>query len=74
MQHYVIKFVSDLWLVCSFLRVLQFPPPNLPPRYNWNIVDSGGKHYNPKPLYINYPDSGLYSYCIIVEKQQIPIL
>ena len=26
-QHYVIKFVSDLWQVGGFLRVLQFPPP-----------------------------------------------
>ena len=26
-QHYVIKFVSDLWQVSGFLRVLQFPPP-----------------------------------------------
>jgi hypothetical protein len=26
-QHYVIKFVSDLWQVCGFLLVLQFPPP-----------------------------------------------
>jgi hypothetical protein len=26
-QHYVIKFVSDLRQVCGFLRVLQFPPP-----------------------------------------------
>ena len=26
-QHYVIKFVSDLWQVNGFLRVLQFPPP-----------------------------------------------
>ena len=24
--HYVIKFVSDLWQVGDFLRVLQFPP------------------------------------------------
>jgi hypothetical protein len=23
MQHYVIKFVSDLWQVCGFLRVLR---------------------------------------------------
>jgi hypothetical protein len=29
-QHYVIKFVSDLRQVGGFLRVLQFPPP----RYN----------------------------------------
>jgi len=26
-QHYVIKFVSDLQQVDSFLRVLRFPPP-----------------------------------------------
>jgi len=25
-QHYVIKFVSDLRKVCGFLRVLRFPP------------------------------------------------
>jgi len=27
MQHYVIKFVSDLLHVGGFLRVLRFPPP-----------------------------------------------
>jgi len=27
MQHYVIKFVSDLGQVGGFLRVFQFPPP-----------------------------------------------
>jgi hypothetical protein len=26
-QHYVMKFVSDLLQVGSFLRVLRFPPP-----------------------------------------------
>jgi hypothetical protein len=26
-QHYVIKFVSDLQQVGGFLRVLRFPPP-----------------------------------------------
>jgi len=26
-QHYVIKFVSDLWQVGGFLQVLWFPPP-----------------------------------------------
>ena len=26
-QHYVIKFVSDLWQVAGFLQVFQFPPP-----------------------------------------------
>ena len=25
-QHYMIMFVSDLWQVCGFLWVLQFPP------------------------------------------------
>ena len=28
MQHYVIKFVSDLRQVGGFLRVIKFPPPN----------------------------------------------
>jgi hypothetical protein len=27
LQHYVIKFVSDLRQLCDFLRVLQLPPP-----------------------------------------------
>ena len=26
-QHYVIKFVSDLWQVGGLLRVIRFPPP-----------------------------------------------
>ena len=26
-QHYVVKFVSDLWQVGSFSRVLRFHPP-----------------------------------------------
>ena len=26
-QHYVIKFVSDLGQVSGFLRILRFPPP-----------------------------------------------
>ena len=41
---YVIKFVSDLWRVGGFLRVLRFPLPIWLPRYNWNIVESGIKH------------------------------
>jgi len=27
LQHYMIKFVSDLWQVSGFLRMLDFPPP-----------------------------------------------
>jgi hypothetical protein len=38
--HYVIKFVSDLRQLGGFLR---FPPP----RYDWNIVESGIKHHKP---------------------------
>ena len=26
-QYYVIKFVSDLWQVSGFFRILRFPPP-----------------------------------------------
>ena len=45
-QHFVIKFFSDLQQVGGFLRVLRFPPPiKLPPRYSWNIVESGVKHH-----------------------------
>jgi len=43
-QHYVIKFVS------GFLRVLWFPPP----RYNWNIVESGVKHHQTNKPYFQY--------------------
>ena len=37
-QHYVIKFVIDLRQVVGFLH-----------RYNWNIVESGVKHYKSYP-------------------------
>ena len=40
-QHYVLKFVSNLWQVGVFLLVLRLP------RYNWNIVESGIKHHKP---------------------------
>jgi hypothetical protein len=43
-QHYVIKFVNDLppswWFSPG-------TPVSAPPRYNWNIVESGVKHHNP---------------------------
>jgi hypothetical protein len=41
-QHYVIKFVSDLWQVGGFS-----PGTPWPPRRNWNIVESSVKHNNP---------------------------
>ena len=48
MQHYVIKFVSDLRQGGGFVRVLWFPPSKnaWPPRYCWNIVESGVNHNN----------------------------
>jgi len=33
-QHYVIKFVSDLWQVGGFLRILGFPPPKKTDRHD----------------------------------------
>jgi hypothetical protein len=58
-QHYVIKFVSDLRQVCGFLRVLQFPPsiklsitivgdsviPSTPNGKNDTRSDDGGKTF-----------------------------
>jgi hypothetical protein len=45
-QHYVIKFVSDLRQVGGFLQLLRFPPLiKLTARYNWNIVESGVKYH-----------------------------
>ena len=41
-QHYVIKFASDLWQVRGFLSALRFPPPiQLTPL---KFVESGVKH------------------------------
>ena len=57
-QHYAIKFVSELrqvGVICSvysgFLHLW-----NWPPRYNWNIVESGVKHYKPNQI-ISHDDS-----------------
>ena len=36
-----IIYNSDLGQVGGFIRVFRFPSP----RYNWNIVESGIKHY-----------------------------
>ena len=55
-QHYVIKFVSDLRQGSGFLRVLRIPPPiKLTTTIyicNWNIVESGVKHHKSISLYI----------------------
>ena len=55
MQHYVIKFVSDLRQVGGFLY-----------QYNWNIVESGVKHHKPNQSigakYKHYVDLFVYSF------------
>ena len=55
-QHYVIKFVSDLRQVGGFLQALLFPP-----QYNWNIVKSGVKHHKPNPRIYDLLISDFYS-------------
>ena len=51
-QHYVIKFVSDLWQVSGFYGSSGFLH-----QYNCNIVESGIKHHKTKPnqLYSSSP-------------------
>ena len=54
-QHSVIKFVSGMWQVGRFIRVLRFPQPiKLTPRYNGNIVESGTKQHNHRIYWIKY--------------------
>ena len=37
-QHYVIKFVSDLRQVDGFLRILRFPPPKRTDRHDTSEI------------------------------------
>jgi hypothetical protein len=64
-QHYVIKFVSDLRQVGGFLRVLWFPPPmKLTATIylcNWNIVESGIKHHQTNKHSYMYPVFEIYA-------------
>ena len=49
-QHYVIKFVSDLDRSVVFSGYSCFlHQENWPPLYNWNIVESGVKLHKTKP-------------------------
>ena len=50
-QHYVIKFVSDLWQVSGFLWVRLFPPPikltaTIKLKYCWNSIKTNKQQYN----------------------------
>jgi hypothetical protein len=47
------KFISDLQRVGGFPCVLRFSP-SIPPRYNWNIVESGDRHHYPLTLSVVY--------------------
>ena len=53
-QHYVIKFGSDLRQIGGYLRVLRFPPPiKLTATILQNFVEIGVKHHKPnqtKPI------------------------
>ena len=54
-QHYVIKFVSDLRQGVVFSGYPSFRHQlNWTPRYNWSIVESGVKHHNHNPYISNY--------------------
>jgi hypothetical protein len=49
-QHYVIKFVSDLRQIRDFLRVLQFPPPiKLTATIYLKYFESGVENHTPIP-------------------------
>ena len=52
-QYYVIRFVSDLATSWWFSQGTPVSSTNKhwPPRYNWNIVESGIKHHDPNPYY-----------------------
>ena len=50
-HHYIITFVSDLWQSVVFSVFSAFLYQwNLPPRYNWNIIESGVQHHNSNPI------------------------
>jgi hypothetical protein len=55
-QHYVIKYASDLRQVGGFLRIFRFPP-----QYSWNIVESDIKHGNVSlnELYVTFLNSSV---------------
>ena len=61
-QHYMIKFVSDLVQVCDMLRVLQFPPSNKTDCHNkteillkvvLNTINLNGTVYQFRIIFLN---------------------
>ena len=64
-QHYVIKFVSDLLQDDGFLWILWFPPPIKTDRHNiTDILISGIKNYK-QPISV-CGTVGLYKFCILI--------
>jgi hypothetical protein len=60
----MIKFVSDLWQVGGFLRVLLFPQPiKLTTTLSWNIVESGVKNHNPNPYPLGLTGDKIHPKC-----------
>ena len=57
-QHYVIKFVSYLRQIGTFLSVYSgfLHQWNWPPQYSWNIVESGFEHHSPNPCISHIPN------------------
>jgi hypothetical protein len=59
------NIASDLRQVGGFLWVLRFPPP----RYNWNIVESGVEQHNPNPILKRY----FFHYYGVLILLQLPV-
>jgi hypothetical protein len=72
-QHYVIKFVSDLWQVCGFLRVLRFPPPiKLTATILLKVALDTIKNPQPtNPLYFGMNRDGIYLFLVGVKQQSL---
>jgi hypothetical protein len=70
-QHYVIKFVSDLRQVGGFLWVLRFLHQwNGTSRYSWNIVESGVITITPiTPFWFIFPNNTFIWYIPLIAAQ-----
>ena len=64
-QHFVIKFVSDLRQVGGILQVLQFPPPiKLTTTIYLKIVESGVKQHKSNPQTMELACYGVSCQCL----------
>ena len=69
----MIKFVSDLWQVCGFLRVLRFPPPiKLTATILLKVALDTIKNPQPtNPLYFGMNRDGIYLFLVGVKQQSL---